>query len=50
MRLELQALSKLFRKAGELVGGSKGAQNNEYLLPLLEVSILDDVAQVVGDD
>jgi hypothetical protein len=50
VRLELQTFSKLLRKAGELVGGSERAQDDKDLLPLLEVSVLDDVAQVVSDD
>ena len=50
VRPELQAFTKLLGKAGELVGGSERTQNDKDLLPLLEVSILDDVAQVVSDD
>lgn len=50
VRLELETFSELFRQARKLVRGGERAQNDKYLLPLLKVGVLDDVAQVVSDD
>lgn len=48
--MELQTLPELFRKAGELVRSGKRAKDDKDLLPLLQVGILDDVTQIVGDN
>lgn len=50
LALELEALSKLLREARKLVHLRKGAEDNKDLLPFSEISVLDDVVEVVGDD
>lgn len=44
MGLEFQTFSKLFRKTSELVRSSERAKDDEDLLPLLQFSILYNVA------
>ena len=48
--MELKTLAKLLRKAGELFLVCECAQNYEYLLPFLQVGVLDNVRKVVRND
>ena len=50
VRLEFQTFAKLLCKARKLIGGSERAQDDKDFLPLLKISVLDNVAQVVSDD
>lgn len=50
VRLELQALAQLLGKPRELLLVRERAEHNENLLPLLQISVLDDVVEVVGHD
>jgi len=48
--LELQSTAELLCKVGEFLLACKGAQYHKYLLPFLEISILNNVREVVGDN
>ena len=48
--LELEALSELLRETRKLLLAGECAENNKDLLPLLQVGVLNDVVEIVGDN
>jgi hypothetical protein len=48
--LEFQSLSELLGETREFIRTGESAKYNEDLLPILQISILNDIGQIVGDD